>query len=52
MFLVLLIESLLRSVEVYSDMITVQLDDVYQALVCVDILTIIIRQESLGDVVD
>ena len=33
-------------------MITVQLDDIYQTLVSVDILTIIVRQESLGDVVD
>ena len=33
-------------------MIAVQLNDVYQTLVGVDILTIIVRQESLGDVVD
>ena len=51
-FLVLLEESLLRSVEVYSDMIAVQLDEVFLTLVSVDILTIIVRQESLGDVMD
>ena len=50
--MVLLMESLLRSVEVYSDMIAVQLNDVYQTLVSVDTLTIIVRQESLGDFVD
>ena len=33
-------------------MITVQLDDVYQILVGSDVLTVIIRQESLRDVVD
>ena len=33
-------------------MIAVQLDDVYHTQVCVAILTIIVRQESLGDVVD
>ena len=51
-FLVLLEKSLLPSVEVYSDMIAVQLNDVYQTLVSVDTLTIIVRQESLGDFVD
>ena len=51
-FLVFLEKSLLRSVKVYSDMIAVQLDDVYQTLVSVDILTIIVRQESLKDVMD
>ena len=49
--MVILEESLLRSVEVYSDMIAVQLDDFYQTLVSVDILTIIISQESFKDVV-
>ena len=33
-------------------MINVQLDDVYRTLVRVDILTIIVGQEFLGDVVD
>ena len=60
-FLLLLEESLLRSVEVYSNMITVQLDDVYRTLVSADILTIIVSaeiftiivgQEYLGDVVN
>ena len=46
-FLVLLEESLLRSIEVYIDMIAVQLDDVYRTLVSVDILTVIVRQKSL-----
>ena len=50
--LVLLEESLLQSVEVYRDMITVQLDDVYRTLMSGDILTVIVRQESFGDVVD
>ena len=36
----------------YSNMIAVQLDDLYQTLVSVDILMIIVHQESLGDVVD
>ena len=36
----------------YSNMIHVQLNEVYQTLVSVDILTIIVRQESFGDVVD
>ena len=51
-FMVLLEKSLLRSVEVYRDMISVQLDDVYQTLVSVDILTVILRQESFRDVMD
>ena len=51
-FLVLLEESLLQIVEVYSDMIAVQIDDVYRTLVSVDIFTVIVRQKSLGDVVD
>ena len=46
-FLVILGESLLRSVEVYSDMIAVQLDDVNRSLVGGDVLTVIVRQESL-----
>ena len=36
----------------YSDMIAVQLDNVNRTLVRVDILSIIIGRESLGDVVD
>ena len=51
-FPLLLEESLLRIVEVYSDMLAVQLDDVYQTLLSVDIFTIIVHQELLGDVVD
>ena len=50
--LVLLEESLLRSVEVYSKMIPVQLNEVYQTLVSGDVLTAIVRQESFRDVVD
>ena len=46
-FPVLLGESLLQSVEVYRDMIAVQLHDVYRTLDGVDILTVIVRQESL-----
>ena len=48
--MVLLMESLLRSVEVYSDMIAVQLNDVYQRLVNLDILKVVVHQELLGDV--
>ena len=51
-FLILLEESLLQSVEVYSDMIALQLDDVYRTLVSVDTLTIIVCQESFRDVLD
>ena len=51
-FLVLLEESLIQSVEVYSEMIAVQLDDVNIALVSVDDWTVIVRQESFGYVVD
>ena len=51
-FLVLLEESLLQSVEVYIEMIAVQLDDFYQTLVIVDILKVIVHQEYLGDVLD
>ena len=51
-FLVLLEESLLQSVEVYSEMISVQIDDVNRALVGSDVLTVIVRQESFGEVVD
>ena len=36
----------------FSHMITVQLDDVYRTLMSIDILMIIVGQESLGDVVD
>ena len=50
--MVLLMESLLRSVEVYSDMIAVQLNDVYQRLVNLDILKVVVHQELLGDVGD
>ena len=48
--MVILEESLLRSVEVYSNMISVQLDYVYRTLVGVDVFTVILRQESLRDV--
>ena len=51
-FLVILGESLLQSVEVYSDMIAVQLDDVNRSLVRGDVLTFIVRQESFGDFMD
>ena len=51
-FMVFHKESLLRSVEVYSEMVAVQLDDVDRALVSSDVLTVIIRQESFEDVVD
>ena len=51
-FLILFEESLLRSADMYSIMIAVQLDDVYQKLVSVYISTIIVVQESLKDVVD
>ena len=49
-FLILLEESLLRSVEVYSDMIAVQFDDVDQTLMSVDVFSIIVGQQSIGDV--
>ena len=45
-------ESILTSIEVYIKMVAVQIDDVNRSLVSGDILTIIISQESLGDVVD
>ena len=51
-FLVLLEDSLLWSIEVYSKIIAVQLDDVNRALISGDILTVIVRQESFGDVLD
>ena len=51
-FLVFLEESLLQSNEVYIKMVAVQLDDVNRALVSSDVVTVIVRQESFGDVVD
>ena len=45
-------ESLIRNDEVYSDMVAVQLDDINRALVGGDVVTVIVRQESFGYVVD
>ena len=49
-FLVLLEESLLQSVEVYIEMISVQIDDVNRALVRSDVMTFTLHQESFGEV--
>ena len=51
-FLILPEESLHRSVEMYSNVISVQLDDVDRTLMSVDVFSVIVGQESLRDVVD
>ena len=50
-FLVFLEESPFLSVELYSEMVVVQLDDLNRALVIGDVLKVIVGQESFGDVV-
>ena len=50
-FLVLFKEYLLWSVDMYSKMIAVQFDDVDQALVSVDVFSIIVRQKCFLNVV-
>ena len=51
-FLILLEESLLRSFEMYSNVIAVKFDDVDRKLMSVNVFYIIVGKESLGDVVD
>ena len=51
-FLILLEESLLLSVEMYSNMIAVRFKYIYQTLIGVDVFSIIVCQESLVNVVD
>ena len=51
-FLVFFKEVLFRSGYVYSEMVAVQLDEVYRALVGSDVLKFVIGEESFRDVVD